>query len=183
MATKIMLIRHAEKPANAPPAAGVSEDGSQDPEELTVRGWQRAGALVRFFAPASGVLTDPRLVTPNAIFAAGVAHHSKSLRPWHTVLPLALFLAKTPDLSHAKGDENALVSALLQTSGAVLIAWQHEAIPAIAKQILGNDQTCPQAWPDDRFDMVWLLDALPNGKWSFTQIPQLLLQGDKADPI
>jgi hypothetical protein len=183
MATKIMLIRHAEKPTDAPPVAGVGEDGSQSPEELIVRGWQRAGALVRFFKPAGGAFTDPRLATPDAIFASGMAHHSKSLRPQHTIQPLAQFLNKTPDLSYAKGDENDLASAVLQTSGVVLVAWQHEVIPAIVNQIVGNAGTCPQAWPDTRFDLVWLLDASADGSWTFVQIAQMLLPGDQPEPI
>lgn len=44
-ATKIMLIRHAEKPRDDGSVRGVAADGRQDPEELVVRGWQRSGAL------------------------------------------------------------------------------------------------------------------------------------------
>jgi hypothetical protein len=54
--------------------------GDQDGEELTVRGRQRSGALVRFFAPAGGSRVDNRLATPQFIFASGTAPHSKSLR-------------------------------------------------------------------------------------------------------
>lgn len=39
----IMVIRHAEKPTQA--AAGVKQKGEESPHHLTVRGWQRAGAL------------------------------------------------------------------------------------------------------------------------------------------
>jgi hypothetical protein len=181
MASKIMLIRHAEKPTDA--LSGVSEDGNQNPEELIVRGWQRAGALVRFFAPAAGAFSDPRLATPDTIFASGIAHHSNSLRPQHTIQPLAQLLNLTPNLSYAKGDENDLAAAVLRSSGVVLIAWQHEAIPAIVNQIVGNSSTCPQTWLDTRFDLVWVLDAAANGNWSFTQVPQMLLAGDKPEPI
>jgi hypothetical protein len=52
MARKIMIIRHAEKPDGQ--TAGISMAGGQSPEELTVQGWQRSGALVRFFAPLLG---------------------------------------------------------------------------------------------------------------------------------
>ncbi len=49
---KIMLIRHAERPNADKSLRGVGFDGRKDKESLTVRGWQRAGALARFFAPA-----------------------------------------------------------------------------------------------------------------------------------
>lgn len=75
-ATKIMLIRHAEKPNGG--THGVDPSGERDDEDLTVRGWQRAGALARLFLPASGTFSDPRLATPHTIFASGAGKHSKS---------------------------------------------------------------------------------------------------------
>jgi hypothetical protein len=66
----------------------------------------------------------------------------------------------------------------------VLIAWQHEASPAIANQILGNDTTAPQKWPGSRFDLVWVFDLdAGSGTYTFTQVPQLLLAGDSPDVI
>ena len=43
--TRIMIIRHAEQHE----VAGITREGQVDPQSLTVRGWQRAGALVPFF--------------------------------------------------------------------------------------------------------------------------------------
>jgi hypothetical protein len=60
---KIMLIRHAEKPVSDSPA-GVREDGSSDKHSLIVRGWQRAGGLVEFFAKP----TRPGIAVPATIF-------------------------------------------------------------------------------------------------------------------
>src|SRR5256885_1434292 len=48
---KIMIIRHAEKHQHGSRDRGVAEDGRPAHHELTVRGWQRAGALVHLFAP------------------------------------------------------------------------------------------------------------------------------------
>ena len=43
---------------------------------------------------------------------------------------------------------------------------------------------CPAQWPDDRFDMIWVVDRDgANGPWHFAQVPQLLLSGDVAHPI
>ena len=49
--TKLIIIRHAEKPDPQANIGGVSEAGGADRNDLTVRGWQRAGALVRLFNP------------------------------------------------------------------------------------------------------------------------------------
>ena len=50
--TKIMLIRHAEKPPNSPNKSGpwdIKEDGTSGKgHSLIVAGWERAGALIGF---------------------------------------------------------------------------------------------------------------------------------------
>jgi hypothetical protein len=149
-----------------------------------VRGWQRSGALARFFAPRDGKFVDPRLAQPLTIFASAVKNDNKSFRPQHTVLELATLLNLTLDLDYTKGEEPDLVKAAIAAAGPVLIGWEHEAIPAIGNLILGNDKICPQKWPGDRFDLVWVFDrASASGAWSFAQVPQLLLSGDSAEPI
>jgi len=183
-AIKIMIVRHAEKPSDDGSISGVSQAGTQDPEELVVRGWQRSGALPRFFDPLNGQFVNPKLATPYVIFASAVAHHSKSLRPQHTVLTLADLLGLRLVLDHAKGDEAALVADVLAADKVVLIAWEHERIPLIANTILGDATTCPQSWPDDRFDLVWIFDRRSsNGGWDFDQIPQMLMPGDRNSVI
>jgi hypothetical protein len=182
--TKIMIIRHAEKPADDGSILGVSAAGNQDPEELIVKGWQRAGALVRFFAPFASQFADPALATPDFLFASAVAKHSKSLRAQHTIASLADFLAKPLNLDHPKGDEDSLMADALSQTGSVLIAWEHEAIPGIAGRIVGAAGAVPQKWPGQRFDIVWVFDRRPDGSgWDFTQVPQMLLPGDSPDAI
>jgi hypothetical protein len=179
-ATKIMLIRHGEKPTAS--AKGVTKSGAASKEELIVRGWQRSGALVRLFAPTDGKFTDPRLAQPKTIFASAVGKRSNSLRPQHTVLALAKALNIKLDLRFAKGDEADLAKAAVAAAAPVLIAWEHEDIPDIVNSIVGNSKTCPQKWPGSRFDLVWVLDRQGQG-WSFSQVPQLLLAGDSKSPI
>jgi hypothetical protein len=200
-ASKIMLIRHAEKPGDvgdpdvydpgdyADPGdekkkiLGVDWYGTNNDEELTPRGWQRSGALVRLFAPLDGNFVSPHLAQPKTIFASGVGKHSESLRPQHTVLELANLLGLTLQKGYLKGDEAGLVKAAVAATGPVLIAWEHQDIPDIVNTIVGNKTTCPQKWPGKRFDMVWVLDAQSSGGWSFNQVPQLLLSGDSEKPI
>ena len=182
-ATKIMIIRHAEKPEGQDEGPeGVSLEGTPDPEELIVRGWQRAGALARFFAPKDGHFVDAHLAIPQVIFASQVAHHSRSLRPQHTVKLLADLLQKKIVLDYAKGDEEKLAAAAIAANGTVLISWEHEKIPEIGQLITGNDKTCPETWDGSRFDLVWVFDR-PSGAadWTFAAVAQMLLSGDRAD--
>jgi hypothetical protein len=185
-ASKIMVIRHAEKPTGQ--VTGVKETGESSSHDLIVRGWQRAGALACLFAPARGPLQDPLLATPEFIFASAAADdpdpgNSKSRRSQETVTPLAQLLSVDIDLNFSKGQEPELVAAAQQCSGPVLIAWQHENINAIANAILG-DNSAPQDWPGSRFDVVFVFTLNPvDGTYSFAQVMQRLLAGDSADPI
>ncbi len=103
MADKIMLIRHAEKPDVPPPNFGVDEAGQQDPDELVVRGWQRAGGLSCLFSPGVAQCRDPALAMPLAIYATAAVHHSRSLRPQHTVGPLAALLGIATECRFCRG--------------------------------------------------------------------------------
>jgi hypothetical protein len=184
---RIQFIRHAEKPADPPPPHGVTKHGDHDPESLTVKGWQRAGALACFFAPTEGPLQSPLLSTPQALFAASPgssgSEESKSQRPLETITPLADKLGLTIDTTFTKGEEVQVAEAAMAQEGVVLICWQHQVAHLIANRILGNDTTAPQTWPGDRFDVVWVFDLQADGSYSFSQVPQMLLKGDVPDPI
>ena len=54
MPSKIIVIRHAEKPDATD--EGVTPHGAGDKESLIVRGWQRAGALVALRGDADTVI-------------------------------------------------------------------------------------------------------------------------------
>jgi hypothetical protein len=175
---RIMFIRHAEKSGAPGDGEGVQPDGTQDDESLTVRGWQRAGALARFLS------SRPEL-KPGVIFASGLGRGSKSKRPLQTVTPLADLLKETEAVAlittHLKDDLQPLMKDVLSRQGPVLVAWEHKRIPGLVG-LLPGPPSVPSDWPDDRFDLVWLFDRTDTG-WSFSQLPQLLLSGDGADPI
>jgi hypothetical protein len=176
-ATKIMLIRHAEKP-NGDGGPGLMPDGTQNPEALTALGWTRANALVGLFAPVNGALPRPPLTRPASLFASG----SQSLRPKQTIAPLAAAL-NLPITTFLKGQEAQMVAAVKAADGPPLVSWQHEAIPEIAALIRGRADGVPPVWPGHRFDLVWVFDLNSEGAWSFVQAPQLLLPGDSAKSI
>ncbi|HMD02633.1 MAG TPA: hypothetical protein VKG44_06650 [Candidatus Baltobacteraceae bacterium] len=182
---KIMLVRHAEKSMGAAPPFGINEDGVQDKHSLTARGWQRAGALVPFFTAPD---TTKGLETPTAIYAAAVGGAamstlgddvSNSLRPQQTATPLARKLALALDTRFPLGEEAALARDILGRDGVVLVAWEHKHIPAIASALGAN---APSAWPDERFDVVWVLDRRADGSYGFLEIDQALLDGDAQNP-
>jgi len=188
-ATKIMIIRHAEKPGDS--VQGVDIDGNEGKENLIVMGWQRAGALARFFAPLSSQFQHPGIVQPEFLFASGAvskkqkkddSNGSKSRRPEQTITPLSQLINVTIDLSFVEGQEAQVAAAAVACGGVALIAWQHEDIPAIAAAIPGASGF-PSKWTGSRFDVVWVFDLQSNGAYSFSQVPQMLLAGDLPSVI
>lgn len=175
-----MIIRHAEKHQPGSHGKGVDEFGHHAKHELTIKGWQRAGALVGFFAPPGGFPTDLPVQTPRAIYASDNTRNSPSLRAQHTVGPLAAALGLTINHDFEEGEEAQLAEALLQAPSPVLVSWHHGRIAKLARRIGGIDIGCPDEWPDDRFDVVWILQRGAQGGWTFQQVPQCLLSDDRA---
>lgn len=178
---KIMLIRHAEKPQKRHGAAGVGEHGHEDGKDLTVRGWQRAGALARFFAPLDGHFANRGIARPEHIFAPGIGSGSRSRRARQTVEPLSKLIGVPITDTFRKGQEGALAGAILEREGVVLVSWEHKAIGAIIDHVAAASAKSP-SWPEDRFDVVVVLDRSRSG-WSLTQVPQMLLAGDSGRPL
>ena len=183
-ATKIMIIRHGEKPVSG--FLGVDVHGKNNSRSLIVRGWQRAGALVGLFAPARGPLQSAELATPQFLYAANPAKGvGDSKRPYETILPLSKRLQLAINQGFAKLDAPTLVPSVEACDGVVLVAWEHGQIVNIANLIMPNSKTIiPQKWPSNRFDVVWVFDwNSTTGAYEFSQVPQCLLAGDLNTPI
>ncbi|MEA2772604.1 MAG: hypothetical protein QOD93_5566 [Acetobacteraceae bacterium] len=200
-ATKIMVIRHAEKPGtyNGQAHDGVDETGTtcgtSGAKSLVTIGWQRAGGLITLFAPPWGPKA-PTLGMPEHIYAAdpGSGGETPSRRPFETVIPVAAMLGVRIDARHKKDAFAKVVTDALGKEGVVLICWQHELIGSIGQCILTGTSTTapfgiPETWPNGphgaRYDLVWVFDR-PSGIGAitgFTQFAQMLLPGDAAAPL
>lgn len=182
--TKIMLVRHAEKPSKDGVPFGVTRDGVKSTESLEVRGWERAGALANLLAPADGHFQHTSLAKPQFLFTSRPLKRKGSRRPIETITPLSEKLVLVINAEFARGDYEEMVDQVFSCKGVVLICWQREYIPEIAAYILGNQKAAPQAWPEDRFDLVWVFDLdRRTRKYNFKQVPQMLLAGDLRAPI
>jgi len=182
---KIMIIRHAEKHQHGSYGLCVSEDGHACRHELTVRGWERAAALINLFAPAGTGAAGSVIHTPRSIFASDATAQSPSLRAMHTAGPLAAALGIQVNHDYAEGDEAALAAAVHASPLPTLIVWHHLGIPKLARKIAGGEIECPAQWPEDRFDLVWILERnnARASTWAFSQIAQRLLPGDCPDVL
>jgi hypothetical protein len=153
-ATKIMVIRHGEKPGtyNGQQYDGVDAAGdacgSSGAEHLVSLGWERAGGLVTLFASPWGPKL-PTLATPQFLFASNPTAadgadgdadgDGPSQRPFETLTAVAAALGSgstptTINQSFAKKDFKDMVAAAIACAGVVLISWQHEDIPWVDKK-------------------------------------------------
>ncbi|MGA8097056.1 MAG: hypothetical protein WB810_00200 [Candidatus Cybelea sp.] len=170
-----MLIRHAEKQPDDPPGPppyGIKPNGKKKRHSLTVRGWQRSGALVAFFCAPK-----PPVETPGVIYASAVTNDNddtKSRRPQETVAPLAQRLDMEINASYTIGQEAQLATEIRSRSGVVLVAWEHKHIPLLAAALTTS---APATWPEARFDVVWILTAQRDA-YSFAVVNQSLLVCD-----
>jgi len=216
----IYIVRHGEKPEaldqNHPPASsilpelkpptmGVDAQGNiVDPDptanpSLTVRGWQRAGALAVLFGRMPDLAGAP-VLRPDALVAAGydAKHHSNETdveatdghRPYETIEPLAEVLALNVYTDCRVGHEAKAMAHVLAQRGTVLIAWEHHHIYAaasghdpasglVASLEVTNPDDLPPKW-GDRFDQIWCFERDGSGatEYHFRLIPQRLLAGD-----
>lgn len=184
--TRVMVIRHAEKPDNNGKPRGVDADGARDDGSLTVRGWQRAGALAAILAPSNDVFVSSWLARPSTVFASNPSGGSN--RPLQTIKPLLKKSGAELVESFTKGQEADLATEVLRRRGVVLISWQHERICQIATHLTAAnppDPRIPEDWPDERFDVIWVFTppAKSGQRWGFAQVPQMALAGDANAPI
>ncbi|MES2379421.1 MAG: hypothetical protein V4538_00160 [Bacteroidota bacterium] len=203
--TKIMIIRHAEKPGpyGGVQYNGINAVGTTDETSLVTMGWERAGGIANLFYPTNNVFQHAKLAKPDFIYAADPAvkkdGDEPSQRPYQTISALAAKMnlpSGQVNISFKKKDFKKMVTHVLTLSGTVLISWQHQDIlpktpgtDCIVHQLMkqtGTQQSTLQQpvpagpWPAPRYDMVLVFDR-PTGTGpftSFTPIPQLLLAGD-----
>jgi hypothetical protein len=178
-----MFVRHGEKPGEDGPPHGVNEHGAHDPESLSVRGWMRAGALGGLFAGAP-MHSHPGLVRPQRVLATAASAGKKSHREVATARPIAARIGVTLEDSLAEGKEAHLAQDVLGQTEPALIVWHHGAMAKLVGEFpVVNKSDIPQEWPEDRFDLIWVLVREPGDavNYRFTAIPQLLLADDQGN--
>jgi hypothetical protein len=97
-----------------------------------------------------------------------------------TVTPLAKSLKLAVNASYADADFSKLAERILYgreyAGKTILICWHHEVAPDLAHK-LGAKQA-PNHWKGEVFDRVWELTYDKNGKVTFRDLPQRLLNAD-----
>lgn len=160
----LLLIRHAEKPAD------------ETSVDLSPAGVKRAEALPGLFAKSAG--RPEALPTPDCIVAAKDSKHSH--RCTETVAPLAKKFGLKVDAKIANDDFAQLAVELLgnpkYAGKTVLVCWHHGNLPALAKKLGAKD--APEHWKGVVFDRVWRITFVASGEARLDDLSQRLLPDD-----
>ena len=177
----IMFVRHGEKPSDDGPPHGVNVHGEHDPHALSVRGWTRAGALAAIFAHAPSA-AHPGIVQPGRVIATQASDEAKSRREVDTARPTADRLSITLEDGHSHGEEKQVAAEILAKPDSTLVVWHHGTIAKLVAAFpVSNASDVPDHWPEERFDLIWVLTREPGDQLSyrFSVVPQGLLTGDR----
>lgn len=175
----IMFIRHGEKPGDDGPPHGIDHQGERDDHALSVRGWTRAGALAGLFAYAPSA-SHPHIVVPERIFATQFTKDYRSKREVDTATPLAHRLGLNVDTDYDHAHAKDLSATILADSTPALVVWHHGSMAELLGCFpIANRDDVPAKWPEDRFDLIWVLVRKPDApEYQFLAVPQGLLHGD-----
>ncbi len=176
----IILSRHAEKPDPATGSVGVDRHGRSDDHSLSVRGWQRAGALAALLAHAPEA-AHSSVVRPKRVIATKPTKHAKSHREVDTASPVADRLGLRLIDDHGHGELDGLIAEVLGDPSPALVVWHHGEIPKVARALGADPEQVPHSWPDHRYDLLWVLTTGENNTYDVDVVPQRLLAGDASE--
>lgn len=164
---QIILLRHAEKPADA---ADI---------HLSERGQQRAQALAGWATNSPAWKTNDR---PVAVFACRPTPKASSLRAIETITPLALQLQLPVQTPFSAKNAAALTRQILDDPAlkgkTVAICWVRDELPQLAKAF--GVKSGGEKWKKNVFDRFWLL-TFQNSTATLNDLPQQLLPGDTVE--
>ena len=161
---QIILLRHAEKPADK---AEV---------HLSSRGRERAQALVALLGRQSPFTTNTPVA---ALYATRVTKHDRSQRTGQTLAPLSQDLGLPVNTAFGSDEYASLAASILSNptyrGRTVIICWTHVEIVRLVEAL--GVKPKPPPWKDKVFDRLWVITVTSSGA-TLRNLPQRLLSGD-----
>jgi len=179
----VFIVRHGEKTEKKEPVR-FEQWYFKDSKPLSVRGWQRAYALVPYFSMDSAIIEKYGHI--KALFAPKPDNFYKSVRPIQTITPLSKALHMDIN-SYFALDHNGIPGLVKHIKEAeslhnevVLIAYEHDHIPDLLKAFKVKNYLTK--WPNNVFDWVVILefDTRTGECVAYSIQPQQLLFGDSG---
>ncbi|MGA3066112.1 MAG: hypothetical protein ABSF29_04610 [Tepidisphaeraceae bacterium] len=116
---------------------------------------------------------------PDFLIAAKLSKHSN--RPVETITPLSKAIKESIDSTFDAKDVAGVSHFLLTdpkfAGKTILIAWHHEKIPELAKDL--GVTNAPSDWNSDVYDRVWEI-TYTNGVPAWQNLPESALPGDST---
>jgi hypothetical protein len=134
-----------------------------------------------FFAPLDPASSRLAIASPNKIYEAGIGPGSESNRLYCTVKPLTELMQLEIDAASPDDDIEGLAAVVAQSSCVTRVSWERKVIHDFVRALTPGAINAPPR-PDERFDMVFVIDRNGTG-WTFTQVSQPLLAGDRSGPF
>ncbi len=168
--TNILLIRHAEKPADV-----------QD-HTLTVAGQERARAYVAYFQHYA---IGDAIIKMDYLFAA--ANSTGSDRSTLTLAPLSVVLGLPVDVRFEDHGYQLLADEIRNNgrydNSNILICWHHGQLLNLAVALGAPRQSLPAIWPDDVFCWLVQLSFDTSGVCVARALNQELMVGDSGRAV
>lgn len=168
----IIMLRHGEKDDN--------DDGKDDTlHELSKRGNERRVALEAAWTDGK---TPYGLPKPDRYIAS--KGNTASNRPLKTIEPIQIANDGPMNTRYDfEVDYKTVGPWLGQRLDVTMVCCEHSAIIDTFKLLGPVVEGLPKAWDENRFDLYWVFTSDDGRNWKLTQIPQLLLSGDKTSTI
>jgi hypothetical protein len=162
---RIIVIRHAEKPADTLN------------QHLSEEGQFRARRLVRWLTQGKVLDTNG---APAALYAAEPTRRGRSVRCVETLTPTAEKLGLKISTPYAAGDFEYLARKVLHDKSLrgknIVICWVHEYLPELAVALGVTPK--PSKWDGDDFESAYVI-TFPKGKAELERTKQRLKKDSK----
>ena len=142
---KVVIIRHGEKP--------------KDGDNLNCQGFNRSLALPKVLFGKFG--TASTILVPTV--KAGI--QTKQSRMFQTISPYAVKYAININSSYDDNDVKDVAADVKSRTGVVILVWEHNNIPKLAKALGVQNVT---GWPNSDFDSIWVV-TYDNGTATLTK--------------
>jgi hypothetical protein len=142
---KVVIIRHAEKPASG--------------SNLSCAGLNRSLALPKVLDTLVGIPDYTYIPEINT------GKKTSSARMFQTITPYAVQKNLTLNTKYKVSDTTKIAQTILSSKGTVLLVWDHSNIPGLARNL--GLATAPE-WKGSDYDSIWILEyhkTDANGKW------------------
>jgi len=131
----VVILRHGEKPTKG--------------ENLNCQGLNRALQLPGLIYRKFGI--------PSTIYVPAPAEgkSTKHARMFETAAPIAIRFNLPVDSRFAEKDSTAIARDILKKKGLILVIWEHNRIPPIARALGIKDPG--RGWDDGDYDSIWII--------------------------